>query len=93
MLPGELPNLFGRFHRGENAPKGVGLGLSICRGIVEAHGGSIAAFTNRKEGPSVSIFLPDCIAENGDRIMSSVLVIDYDEQIRRLLRGNSRGRT
>ncbi len=61
--PEEIPNLFGRFFRGENAANGsVGLGLSICKGIVEAHGGSIAAFNNRKGGLSVSIFLPECIA-------------------------------
>jgi two-component system sensor histidine kinase KdpD len=63
VLPEELPNLFGRFFRGKNAAnRGVGLGLSISKGIVEAHGGNIVAFNNRKGGLSVSIFLPDCIA-------------------------------
>ncbi|HYW85142.1 MAG TPA: ATP-binding protein, partial [Spirochaetia bacterium] len=62
--PEEIPNLFGRFFRGENAANGsVGLGLSISKGIIEAHGGSIAAFNNRTGGLSVSIFLPDCVVE------------------------------
>jgi signal transduction histidine kinase len=42
--PEELPNLFERFWRSKKASyKGAGLGLSIARGIVDAHGGRIWA--------------------------------------------------
>jgi two-component system, OmpR family, sensor histidine kinase KdpD len=62
VLPEELPHLFDTFFRGKRAATGgVGLGLSICKGIVEAHGGRISAFNNRKGGLSVSITLPDVV--------------------------------
>ncbi|MGA2381042.1 MAG: sensor histidine kinase KdpD [Spirochaetia bacterium] len=61
--PEELPHLFETFFRGKKAATGgVGLGLPICKGIVEAHGGTIAAFINRKGGLSVNITLPESIA-------------------------------
>jgi len=60
----ELPHLFDKFYRGSNeATGGVGLGLSICRGIVEAHGGSIDAHNGREKGLCVSIIIPDCVDE------------------------------
>jgi two-component system sensor histidine kinase KdpD len=45
LPPGEEQKIFDKFHRiaPETAPGGAGLGLAICKAIVEAHGGSIFA--------------------------------------------------
>jgi len=54
---GKEDMLFEKFYRGatEGAQSGVGLGLTICRAIVEAHGGTIRA-ENRPEGGAVFRF-------------------------------------
>jgi signal transduction histidine kinase len=52
-----LPHVFDRFARGRGSP-GSGLGLSIARGLVELHGGSIAAESRPGGGTAIRIRLP-----------------------------------
>lgn len=56
-LPGEDPErLFEKFYRGQQAGReGFGLGLTICRGIIETHGGTMTA-ANRPGGGAVFRF-------------------------------------
>jgi two-component system, OmpR family, sensor kinase len=58
----EIPRLFERFYRGSAAQQadvpGVGLGLAICRVLVERHGGSIAVSSPPGAGTTISIHLP-----------------------------------
>jgi two-component system sensor kinase FixL len=51
-----LPRLFESFVT--TRKDGVGLGLSISRSIIEAHGGRIQAENNRDGGATLRFFLP-----------------------------------
>jgi two-component system, OmpR family, sensor histidine kinase KdpD len=54
-----LERVFDRFHRGGRTDTGgAGLGLSICRGFVEAHGGCIWAERAREGGTAVTFAIP-----------------------------------
>jgi signal transduction histidine kinase len=62
IAPADLPHVFERFYRGEKSRSrehgGAGLGLAICKGIVEAHGGRIWAEARSPQGTQVSFTLP-----------------------------------
>jgi two-component system OmpR family sensor kinase len=58
----EIPQLFERFFRGSAArhmeAPGVGLGLAICRALVEGQGGKISVNSARGSGATFRIWLP-----------------------------------
>jgi two-component system, OmpR family, sensor histidine kinase KdpD len=57
--PGAEERLFERFQRGDHpGVAGAGLGLAICRGMVEAHGGTIRAENQAGGGARFRIVLP-----------------------------------
>jgi two-component system sensor histidine kinase KdpD len=60
LPPGEERHIFEKFHRAEVTPpvRGAGLGLAICRGIVQAHGGRIWAENRPGGGVTVRFTLP-----------------------------------
>ena len=57
--PGEQERLFEKFYRGDQTKTGgLGLGLSIARGFVEAHGGTVIAENRPEGGARFTITLP-----------------------------------
>ena len=55
-----LPRIFEQFYQGETDRRadGCGLGLTLCKRIVEQHGGTIAAESRPGEGSRFSVALP-----------------------------------
>jgi len=59
MSEGELGRVFDKFVRGRTAtPAGTGLGLYICKQVVQAHGGEITAHSVEGRGATVRFSLP-----------------------------------
>ena len=57
-LPADVERVFEKFSRGDGSQTGgLGLGLSIARGFVEAHGGTLTAETLKSGGAQFTIAL------------------------------------
>ena len=57
--PEWLPRIFDKFFRAPTAPAGgSGLGLTIVKGFVEAHGGTITATNRPGGGARFALFFP-----------------------------------
>ena len=98
VSPERLPYLFRRFFRAEGDEQdgvGAGLGLAVCKGIVEAHGGRIraesdgpgrgATFTFTLPAAEEAIILTEP-ASPGGRQPVRVLAVDDDAQVLRFVR-------
>jgi two-component system OmpR family sensor kinase/two-component system sensor histidine kinase BaeS len=56
--PSDLPHIFDRFYKSSDSG-GMGLGLSIARYLVEAHGGEIRAESEVGKGTRIFFTLPE----------------------------------
>ncbi|MHC4340106.1 MAG: sensor histidine kinase, partial [Planctomycetota bacterium] len=56
----DLPRIWDRLYRGDmsRSERGLGLGLSYARAIVEAHGGSVAVSSEMGKGSTFALCLP-----------------------------------
>ena len=82
--PEHLPHIFERFYRVDKARSrkdgGIGLGLAICKSIVEAHGGQIAVTSDTDGGSQFEVRLPKrgargCSKRPGDSEESRMEVV------------------
>jgi signal transduction histidine kinase len=75
IAPGDVDRVFDRFWRADAARSrtgerpGIGLGLSICKWIAEAHGGSIAVTSRPGRGSTFTVTLPR--SETPQRVLAS----------------------
>jgi len=59
----DIPFIFNRFYRGDESRSretgGAGIGLSIAKSVISAHGGDIKVTSTIGEGTQISIILPE----------------------------------
>jgi two-component system, OmpR family, phosphate regulon sensor histidine kinase PhoR len=67
IAPENIPRVFERFYRipGNEHAKGTGLGLHICRKIIQAHRGTIEVESELGHGSSFIIRVPELCETNG----------------------------
>jgi two-component system sensor histidine kinase KdpD len=69
VRPDQLPTLFERFRRAgpgrEGSRRGLGIGLSVVRGLVEAMGGEVSAALSQTGGLAITVLLRAAPAEPG----------------------------
>ncbi|MBV8490269.1 MAG: HAMP domain-containing histidine kinase [Candidatus Eremiobacteraeota bacterium] len=84
--PQDLPRLFGRFQRGSNARKakvaGTGIGLFICKTIVERHDGTVEVESTLGKGSTFTVTLPSIDAKVSQKPMR-VSIVTADTSLSR----------
>jgi signal transduction histidine kinase len=92
IQPEQLPHIFGRFWQARAADRrGIGLGLSIAKGIVDAHGGQIWVESAPGEGSTFHFTVPQAEEVGGTARSEPAGGIVYEEQLTTSLRPQSGG--
>ena len=63
----DLPRLFDRFFRAGNVTgiAGTGIGLNLCRTMIQLHGGALDVQSKEGEGSRFTLSLPVSVAVTG----------------------------
>ncbi len=76
----EIPQLFDRFYQGQNrvysvnGNKGSGIGLSLCKGVVELHAGDIMVNSDINQGFECVVELPLSQSSEGESLSAEAAV-------------------
>ncbi len=68
----DLPHIWDRLYRGDKSRSehGLGLGLSLVKAIVEAHGGRVEVRSKPHEGSEFIVFLPSRVSDSLKQVSS-----------------------
>ena len=76
ISPEDLPHIWERYYKGKHAETGTGLGLFICKFIVESHGGTIGVESEAGKGTAFTFTLPaasDGITDAESNLIEQIL--------------------
>jgi signal transduction histidine kinase/ActR/RegA family two-component response regulator len=79
IAPEHLPHIFDRFYQASRSDRhGTGLGLTICKGIVDAHKGRLWAESTPGTGTTMFFALPATPGESKDSpaVRANILLVD-----------------
>jgi PAS domain S-box-containing protein len=66
----DMDKIFDAFFTTKDSVKDVGLGLSVCYGIVREHGGNIQVSSKLASGTTFTIILPKCAEDAHNKIIN-----------------------
>ncbi|HET7478429.1 MAG TPA: ATP-binding protein [Rubrobacteraceae bacterium] len=73
----DIPHVFERFHRGKDS-EGFGLGLPICKELVESMNGEISLSSRKGKGTTIEIKLPEIRARTGPQAATQAATEDQN---------------
>jgi CheY-like chemotaxis protein/anti-sigma regulatory factor (Ser/Thr protein kinase) len=92
-----LPHVFEPFFTTKAPGRGTGLGLSVCKGLIDGYGGTLSLASTEGGGTTATVTLPAARATKPDTVRpgvepvpleietKSILVVDDDPLVRRSL--------